>query len=148
MKHLLIFIMLLSYALYAGGQQSNSQLNTPQEKYLEKSKKQKKVVRILLGAGAACIITAIVIPRGELTHRGIPGGGIYFGDEYKNDGIKGSFVVIGILSSAASIPFFIASRKNRKRSAVVGFKFENTILPYNRNLVYTSLPAFRLKVNL
>ena len=140
--------MLLSYALYAVGQQSKPQLNITQEKYLEKSKKQKNVARILLGAGAACIITGIVIPQGELTRRGFPGGGFYLGDEHKNDGIKGSFVLVGILSSTASIPFFIASWKNQKRSALVGFKFENTILPYNRNLVYTSLPAFGLKVNL
>ena len=89
--------------------------------YLQKSKKQKKTGLIFLVAGAGLIITSAIIPKGELVDDGICIGA-YCSDKYKNDGIKAAFGISGIASMLGSIPFFIASGKNKKRSVSMSFK--------------------------
>jgi len=143
MKLLIPLTVCLLFVISSFGQQTNPQ----PVNYLEKSKNQKKVGRILLATGGGLILTGVVFPRGKLTKEGIPGGGFYLGDEYKNDGLKGALILIGGVSALASIPFFISSRRNAKKAASVGFKNEDIIFPYKNTLAYTSLPAVSVKVN-
>ena len=86
--------------------------------YLKKSKNQKKVANILLVGGAVCVLTAFLIPKGEVTNVG------YFYTEYKNDGIKSAFGVVGALSMLGSIQFYILSSKNKRKvnAATISFK--------------------------
>ena len=67
--------------------------------------------------------------------------------EYKNDGIKGAVLIAGGVVALSSIPFFIVSGKNQRKATSVGFKIETTDPLYNQNLVCTSFPALRAKVN-
>ena len=73
----------------------------------------------MAGGGAILLLTGIIIPRGEIIRDS-------FFPEYKNDGIKQSFVFTGTLSMLGSIPFFISSQHNKKKAASLSFKNEKT----------------------
>ena len=120
MKKIIILSLLLAFTASSFGQQSPPKQRWTGTDYLQKSKKQKKTGSILLAGGAGLIITAFIIPRGKLVHDGICIGA-YCSDKYKNDGIKSAFFIAGSLSSLGSIPFFIASRKNKKRANATSF---------------------------
>ena len=147
MRQIIICTMLFLVSSSSFSQQTTSQPSFTQQNYLEKSKKQKKVGTVLLVVGAGLIATAIIIPRGELVYNGISVGP-YSDNKYKNDGIKSAFFIAGGLSALGSIPFFILSKKNRRKATIVSFKIEPTTHLYKQNLVYTSFPALRVKVNL
>lgn len=147
MKKIVFFTLLLLISASSISQQKNPDRSSIQQDYLKKSKKQKKAGLILLIGGAGLITTSLIIPNGELTYDGICISG-YCSDKYKNDGIRSAFFIAGGISMLSSIPFFIASRKNRKRSTSVSFKMEKSIHLYNQSLVYTSVPALRLKIDL
>ncbi len=78
------------------------------------------------------------IPRGKLVYDGIY---IYAfcTDEYKNDGIKGTFAVVGILSMLGSIPFYLAASKNKRRANAATVSINNQkisiALRYRSNIV-------------
>ena len=113
--------------------------------YLTRSKNQHKAALILLGGGAALIATSFVIPRGDLVHDGICIGA-YCSDKYKNDGIKTGFFVAGAVAALSSIPFFIASKKNKRRAAI-SFKLERSILPGRQDMISVLYPALRARVS-
>ncbi len=113
MKKIIILTLLLAFATVSFSQQVVQQQSFTQTDYLQKSKKQKKTARILLGTGAALIATGVIIPEGEVTDDFDPLTFSYF---HKNDGIKGAFILGGALSMLVSIPFFIASDKNKRRA--------------------------------
>jgi uncharacterized protein YxeA len=116
MKRIILSLILLLFVLNLFSQpQTNS--NYSRDHYLVKSKNQKKVATILLAGGAASILTGALIPKGESE------GG--FNPFYKNDGIKFTFVGIGTLSMLASIPFYIASSKNKRRANAAKLSFNN-----------------------
>ncbi|WP_276503263.1 hypothetical protein [Terrimonas pollutisoli] len=115
--------------------------------YLQKSKNQKKTARILLVSGAGLIISSFVIPRGTLKEDGICVGA-FCDKKYKNDGIKTTLLIAGGVVTLASIPLFIASKKNRRKAGAVRFKMENSIQLYNQKLVSACFPALRIKLNL
>jgi len=140
--------MLLIIAANSFSQQTNPQQKTVSKDFLKKSKNQKKVGRILLIGGTGLLITSFVIPRGDLVHDGICVG--YFcSDEYKNDNIKTALFLVGVASDLASIPFFIAAKKNKKRAMNVStsFKMENAPVIQHTAFVNRSLPAFSVKIS-
>jgi len=127
-------------------QESKVKPSLTQQDYLEKSKKLKTAARIFSIGGAALITTGIIIPEGELVYD----GNCYWGwcdDEYANDGIKSAFIVSGTFAVLSSIPLFIISGKKKRKAMSVSFKKENTLQMYNQNLVYTSVPALKFRVD-
>lgn len=116
MKQVLVLILFFAFTLPVFAQQiTKVPPSLTKTYYLEKSKKQIKTAWIMIGGGAACFLTGVIIPKGE--SKGFTGS--YYGfpvEEYKNDGIKAAFGVGGVLSMLGSIPFFIASGKNKKRA--------------------------------
>jgi hypothetical protein len=146
MKKINVSILLLLFTVNAFSQQLNTKAPPIGEAYQAKSKKQKKTGRILLVAGATLIVASFVIPRGELTHDGICIGP-YCTDEYKNDGLKSAVLAGGSLSALGSLPFFISSRKNRRRAASVSIKAERFKTLYSSNVSSAGFPvlAVRLK---
>ena len=114
--------------------------------YLQKSKNKKKTALILLGGGAALFITGLVIPKGESTDLYNPWSGEK--DVYENDDVKAGFEMAGTLSMLASIPFFIASGKNKKRAAAVSFKNEKMPQLQKNYFVYKPIPSLSLKISL
>jgi len=139
MKKMISLLLLFAVSLTVFSQQNIPGINTD---YLKKSKKQKKIALILLGGGATFFLTGVVIPKGELVHSG------FLGNDYENDGIKSAFKLTGMLSMLGSIPLFIASSKNKKRAASLGFRMEKTPSLQQQNFVHHSYPALTLNLSL
>ena len=147
MKHLVICTVVLLFALSASAQLIDQKSTMTAEKYMDKSKKQRKVGRILLGAGAGLIIVDAVITKGELVKEGIPWLENLDPDEHKNDGVKAVFMSAGVASALASIPFFIISKKNSRRANSMGFKVEKSKNIIGLKSYSIPFPALAFKVN-
>ena len=153
MKKIIFGTILIAFAAVSFAQQSAPKQALIQTDYLQKSKKQKKAASILLAGGAGLITTAIIIPRGELVFGGIycgPGAGILCNEEYKNDGIKSAFLIAGAISALSSIPFFIASSKNKKRAKAASAFINMERAPVLQGMAFSthSFPAAGVRISL
>ncbi len=102
----------------------------------------------MLGGGAALVVTGVIIPKGE--SKGFTGS--FYGvpnavEEYKNDGIKAAFGLAGSLSMIGSIPFFVASRKNKKRGMRLSLINEKIPRIQKSSFVYRSVPSVSLTID-
>ena len=149
MKKIVILSLMLAFAITSFCQQTVQKPTLMQTDYLQKSKKQKKTATILLAVGAGLVITAFVIPRGELTYDGICIGA-YCSDKYKNDGIKAAFALTGLVSMLGSVPFLIASGKNKRkaRQASVFINMERARVLQATVIKNQSFPALGLRISL
>ena len=149
MKQVIILTLLFVCATSSFGQQTVQRQPLTTTDYLQKSKNQKKTGRILLIGGTGLIITSFVIPRGDLVHDGICVGP-YCSDEYKNDNLKTALFLVGVASDLASIPFFIASKKNKKRAMNIStsFDLERAKVIQHATFVNKSFPALSVKIRL
>ena len=99
----MIYFLMLAFPASSFCQKTNDAVPSVQKDYLQKSKHQKTAAWILLGGGTALIATGIIVGTGE--------------DAYFTDAAGGAAVAgIGLLSTIASIPLFIASGKNKKKA--------------------------------
>src|SRR4030095_6141550 len=148
MKKVLLSLSLLLTALSLFSQ-SKTNVGVSKSDYLLKSKNQKKTGRTLLLGGPGLVITSFIIPRGDLVYDGICVGP-YCSDEYKNDNIKTALFLVGVASDLVSIPFFIASKKNKKRAMNVStsFKMEKAQVIQHATFVNRSFSAFSVKISL
>ena len=147
MRKISVSILLLLFVVTSFGQKLNVDAPKTADPYLAKSKKQKKTATILLVAGAGLIVTSFVYPKGELTHDGICIGQ-YCSDEYKNDGLRSGLFFAGAASALGSIPFYVSSRKNRRRSASVSFSTEKLKSLYGGNTRSDNFPVLTAKLTL
>ena len=104
----------------------------------------------MLGSGAALVLTGFIIPKGK--SKGVTTGSFYglpvLVEGYENEGIKAAFGGIGLLSMLGSIPFFIASGKNKRKAASLSFNNMRTPQIKNSSMVYKPIPSVSLKINL
>jgi hypothetical protein len=109
------------------------------EDYLKKSKNQKKVGWILLGGGVTLITVGLLVTDKQIDDD--PWG--YITGEYAG----GSMVLAlaGVGSTLASIPFFIASGKNKRRGAAVSFKMEKANIINQWALSNNPYPAISIR---
>ena len=137
---LLVFVSVLIYS-ESFSQQTNPGPSLSKQDYLTKSKKQKTAAWGLLGFGAAMLVGGTIIASSEAEDRWDEGGG---------EGLEAAAVVaaIGVAAMAGSIPFFIASGKNKRKAAA--FSFNNLRIPHIKNgsMVYRPMPAVSLKIYL
>lgn len=138
----MLFVTMLIVAISTFSQQTNPSPSLTKEDYMQKSKKQKTAAWVLLGGGATFVLTGMLIPKGDLVHEG------WFGNSYKNDGIKGVFQLTGILSMIGSIPLFTASGKNKKRAMSISFQNETIPQIQKNSFVYRTVPSLKLTLNL
>ncbi|MEO8109149.1 MAG: hypothetical protein ABI594_03910 [Ginsengibacter sp.] len=131
MKKITVCSMLLIFAASSFCQQiQKSSTLLTREEYLKKSRTQKTVGFVLLGAGAVALLS-------------VSGGNTDFGT-------LGTVVVAGGVSILASIPFFIASGKNKRKAnnASLAFKFEKSQTIQSTEIGFHSFPALSLTLNL
>jgi len=130
MKKIITCIMLLILSATSFSQQKQPSTSLTREEYLKKSKTQKITGFIFLGAGAITFIS-------------VSGGNTDFGT-------LGTVVVLGAVATLASIPFFIASGRNKRKAKNVSlsFKFENNPTIQLAEISSHSYPAISLKLNL
>lgn len=112
------------------------------ENYLKKSKTQKTVGWILLGGGATMITASLLIMNNKVNEDPL---GVLVSDEASASVILG---LGGIASALASIPFFIASGKNKRRAAAVSFKMEKANIVNQWAFSNNPYPALSIRVRL
>jgi hypothetical protein len=142
---ILFSFLLLGFALSSFGQ---AKIKTAplQNAYLLKSKKQKTIALVLLAGGAALVAAGMAIPEGEVV-----GHYLYpdWSDRHKNDNLKAMLSVTGVLSMVGSIPFFIASSKNKLRALTrVSFNNQEIFLPRQNSFVSCVQPTLTLRIGL
>ena len=130
MKKITICIMLVIFSATSFSQQTQPSTSLTREEYLKKSKTQKILGFVFLGAGAITLIS-------------VSGGNTDFNT-------LGTVVVVGGLLTVASIPLFIASRRNKRKAknASVSFNFEKIQYIQQSQLSFHTIPAITLKLNL
>ncbi len=86
------------------------------QNYSKKHKNQKKTAWILLGSGTVLTVGGVIAQAATVTVDLVT---IMTGSEPEEFNQTGSYVALaGIASMATSIPFFIASGKNKKRANI------------------------------
>ncbi len=147
MKKIIICTVLFAFATTSFCQQTVQKQTLTKTDYLKKSKKQKKIGWILIGSGAAIFVVSAIIPEGELT------GELSYPclcyDVHENDDIKGVFILAGAVSMFGSIPFFIASGKNKKRASQASVFINMKKIPVLKGTVISnqSFPALGLRIS-
>ena len=92
--------------------------------------------------------TSAIIPKGELT------GEISYPclceDVHQNDDIKAAFILAGAVSALGSIPFFIASGKNKRRANNASVFINVERKPVLQGMVFRnqSFPAIGMRISL
>lgn len=130
MKRITVFALLLMLSTTSFSQETQPSTPLTRADYLKKSKTQKTIGFIFLGAGA-------------LTFISVSGGNTDFGT-------LGPVVVLGAVLTLSSIPLFIASGRNKRKAknASLGFKFEENQMMQQTAANFHSLPALSFKLNL
>ncbi len=127
MRH---FILLASSLLFFNYVFSQSK---SKEYFLQKSKTQKTTAWILLSTGTAAIITGAIIDNS------------YKGEEQS---FTGGFVEVGgIICTLTSIPFFISSSKNKKRTMTVSMNSRKILLLQSNSFVSRVQPSVSLHMS-
>jgi hypothetical protein len=139
MKKIIIFTLLLIVSATSFSQQTKSSPTLTRQDYLKKSSNQKFVAWALFGSGAAVLaITA-------LSNLGID----FTGPKKKFPIVP---VGIGAVCMVGSIPFFIASAKNKRKAMSLSFKNETIpsrlLSGQKSSFVNRSIPSLSLKINL
>lgn len=143
-------MLLLVFATTTFSQQTNPSPTLTKQDYLQKSKKQKTTALIFLGGGTVVFVTGFIIPQGEFISSGNFWDDLFWGGHHKNDEIKSTFWGIGTLSMLGSIPFFLASGKNKRKAEniSISFKMESGTFIQQNAIARTYYPAFSVKLPL
>ena len=144
MKKFSLLVFLLA-TTFAGLTQS---LMLTKDDYLQKSKRQKTTGFIFLCGGAALLITGAVV--GTSSAADEIASIITEGDDDNSFLAAGVMVATGVAAMAGSIPFFIASGKNKKKAAKISaaIKFDNRKLLQGQKISMRYYPAASLKISL
>jgi hypothetical protein len=138
MNKLIAFLLLVVVSLTGFSQ---SQTPTEKNEYLRKSKSQKTIAWILAGGGVTMSAIAIASYNyGDIVN-------IVEGDN-SSINTKGTFLILGGVVALASIPFFIASGKNKRKSMNLSFKNETAPQIQQNSFVYRAVPSLTLKMSL
>ena len=112
------------------------------EYYLNKSKTQKTIGYVLVGTGAALIISGVIVGDGETNN---DPNELDFGPNFD----VGLWLVGGgIATAAASVPFFIGANKNARNAATIGLSHQTIKIPHGIGRVTVVQPAISLKITL
>jgi len=146
MKNLLLILLLTccwqsSFAQELAGESSKI-IN--KESLMLKHKNQKRLANILLISGGSLIVISGIVGIGETA-------AIYTTEGENLDNIftaTATIATIGILMSAASIPFYISAGSNKRKAAALSFQQQN--IPYlkNNTVANSIIPSVSLKIKL
>ena len=136
MKKIIIFTMLMITANATFGQQTIPNPTLSKQDYLQKSKHQKRAAWILVSGGSLCAMLGTV----QFNFAG--------SDGEVNNSTGTVFLVTGLAAIGASIPFFIASSKNKKKAENVSFRIEKAPHIQQGSFVFRSYPALSFRINL
>ena len=137
MKHIFFCILLITVTSTSFCQQIKPSSQLTCEEYLTKSKNQRDAARVLLIGGGVLIIVPVLIA--------IPGTTSF--DDLETFSV---IVGIGVASSLASIPLFIASNRNKKKGMdpSLCIKIEKAAFVQQAGIGVHSFPALSFRINL
>ena len=142
MKQIILFTLSLIITSQLFSQEVQPTEHTPvKTDYLEKSKKQRKVGKILTWTGAAVMFTGILVAMGETT-------AVMIGAEKPENSFKTSSAIVvgGTALLATGITFLVIAKHNKKKALDMSFINQSSQqLRYN-TVMNTSVPSVRLRL--
>jgi hypothetical protein len=144
MRKMIIIGLLLIVATNTFCQQTTPSPSLTEQDYLTKSKHQKTTAWIMMGGGSALFCASAII--GAHAFFDLFSGNI--DNAESNIGASGVMGIIGTAAMLGSIPFFIASSKNKRKAMSLSFKAEPFRQIQKNNFVYKAIPSLALKINL
>ena len=153
MRKMILYTLLLIIPSATFCQSVPNDIPVVKTDYLKKSKNQKTAAWVLLGGGFALTTTSIVMASSKITEDYVTViAGVFSSEpvQENNYTAENILLITGTASMLASIPFFIASKKNKRRATDItaNIKMEDAKLIRNQSFVQTSYPAFALKIKL
>lgn len=134
MKKLTIFLFIICFAHVGFTQQTTMQIPKAKTDYLRKSKNQKRSAWILLGIGISSAALSTV-------HLNFAG--------YDEPPENNTFLLVtGLAETAASVPLFIASSRNKKKAMEVTLTRQPVPRLTNNGLINRQLPSLCFKLTL
>ncbi|GAA0880301.1 hypothetical protein GCM10009119_32710 [Algoriphagus jejuensis] len=133
MKNLFLAFLLVGVSINAQSQ-TKTLASTPEE-LLQKSNSQYKAGVILLGGGAAMLLTAWAIPAQYDDYGGTT-----------NNSFQSFLGVAGALSIAISVPVFLSSGNNARMAARLSLQNQDLYQPAIVPEQPRNIPAFSLKI--
>ena len=111
--------------------------------YLKKSKSQKTIAWVMVGAGVTVAAIGLAISENNVTND--PLG--YLSSNKKSDN-NAIVTLAGVGVALGSIPLFISSAKNKRRAISVSFNTQPVLISQQNIFVLTKQPTVCLKINL
>ena len=153
MKKIILYTLLLLFSVAAFCQSTPNDIPTVKTDYLKKSKNQKTTAWVLLGGGFALTMTSALMAAPKVSEDvGNAFVGIFSAEPApeNNYTAENILLITGTASMLASIPFFIASKKNKRKAIDMSanIKMENARMIQNQSFVQTSYPSIALKIKL
>jgi hypothetical protein len=120
--------------------QDSSTHKLTKEEYLKKSKGQKTAAIVLLAGGGALITVGAILTTNDVVNLDI--------EDNSNEDVEAALILAGGVAMLGSIPFFIASRKNKERAMQVSFKNEMALQLQKGSMFHKSIPSVNFKIRL
>jgi hypothetical protein len=137
MKQIILFFLLTDSVISTFSQQTNPSPALLKQDYLEKCKKQKTAAWLLLGGGSVIGFIGLA----TFNFAGSDDGDV-------NNSASSILFFTGTAAVISSIPFFISSKKNKRKAMSLSFKNEKMKQLYKSSSVYKNIPSLNLKFNL
>jgi hypothetical protein len=141
MKKIISLVLALFIGKFSFCQETVPSPTLTKQDYLKKSKSQKTASKIIAGTGAALAFTGLLLVVDDV-------GGIFDPNDQENTKAADALTYTGLVIMAGSIPFFIASSKNRKKAMSMSFKNQRILQLQNAGFVYRAIPSVNLKISL
>lgn len=135
MKKIIVVTMLLIVSATTFSQQTKPSPVLTKQDYQKKRSNQKFAAWALFGGGGAVLLITV------LSNVGLDWGG-------PKKSFPAATVGIGALCMASSIPFFIASSKNKRKAISMAFKNETIPRLQNGSFINKPVPSLSLKISL
>ena len=137
MNKIIFFILLLTLSTAVFSQQINPAPTLTKQDYLAKSKKQKTTAWLLLGGGTVMGFVGLT----QLNFAG--------SDDGEVNNTPGTILFFtGLTSVATSIPFFSASKRNKRKAMNLSFMKQRIPSLQKNSFVYQQIPSLKLKIDL
>lgn len=139
MRKLLLLFSFVCFAIVSFSQASVDRKLT-REYYLHKSHRQKTAGWVLLGSGAALVVTG-----GIIGSQGVDDPDEGLGQHF-DQGV--ALFTTGVLTGLASVPFFIGSSRNVRNAAAISFKEQKMLVPQCNTIATKTVPAISIRFSL
>jgi len=153
MKKIILYALPLVFSVGAFFQSTPNDMQAVKTDYRKKSKNQKTTAWVLFGGGVAITTVSVVMASVKVTEDYVNViAGVFSSEpvQENNYTAENILLITGTASMLASIPFFIASKKNKRNAMAMSanIKMENARMLQYQSFVQTSYPAIVLKIKL